>query len=727
MKKNYLKVLLFNLLLVPTVFGQERVIDLQNTRPGEDVEYCRQHKLEAELMKDPAMAQSFKAVQKQLAEERASFYAKSGKGDIPSKGVVYRIPVVFHILHNGGSENISRAQIDNAIDILNRDYARENADADNVVGAFQGMPADIEIEFVLATKAPNGACFSGVTRTKSALTVLTGNQNGRDQVDAIVAGNDVYNNIWPTTKYLNIYVAKDIGGAAGYTYRPNGSTSMYFSGIWVLQEYVGAIGTGTTGRSRTLTHEVGHWLDLPHVWGGTNNPGLPSNCSDDDDVDDTPDCIGLDACILNSNTCSGDNAYWGFDQIDNAENYMDYSYCSKMFTPGQATRMRTALTSNVSGRNNLWTTQNIASTGADSNHVLCAAEFYVDEEAICAGTTVNFTDASYNSVNGWSWSFPGGTPSTSTSQNPSVVYNTPGTYEVTLTATDGGTSQTTTKTEYITVLPAGIALPYQETFETYTSLQDPTSFFSTKNISGVNSFQVTDAAGKSGTKSVRLRNFGQPSGSIDELITNNFDLSNFDSSDEVTMSFVYASRKRNATDNEKLQVQLSKDCGVSFLPRKTISNNTLAPDVATTEWIPGEDDWIQVHVTNITSSYFVSNLQVKFQFTSDGGNNLYLDDINFYEGDPSSLGLSEIEGVNSIELFPNPADEALNVRFEAVQNGLVQLEVMNLAGQVVRTINVQATAGTNLVIVDSADMASGMYLMRVKANQTQKTMQFVVK
>ncbi len=83
---------------------------------------------------------------------------------------MYVIPVVFHVLHNGGAENISVAQIHDAVDILNRDYRLLNSDANNVQATFQGMPADIEIEFVLATKAPNGQCFSGITRTQNALT-----------------------------------------------------------------------------------------------------------------------------------------------------------------------------------------------------------------------------------------------------------------------------------------------------------------------------------------------------------------------------------------------------------------------------------------------------------------------------------------------------------------------------------------------------------------------------
>ena len=107
-----------------------------------------------------------------------------------------------------------------ALDILNRDFRLQNTDANNVVAAFQGMPTDAEIEFVLATKAPDGTCFSGITRTQNALT--DDGSDGFAQVTAIRNGNDVYNGNWREKDYLNIFICNEIGGAAGYTYNPFG-------------------------------------------------------------------------------------------------------------------------------------------------------------------------------------------------------------------------------------------------------------------------------------------------------------------------------------------------------------------------------------------------------------------------------------------------------------------------------------------------------------------------
>ena len=120
------------------------------------------------------------------------------------KGVVYKIPVVFHVLHNNGPENISDEQILDALSIMNRDFRLLNQDANNVQPEFQGMPTDVEVEFLLATKAPNGQCFKGITRTVNAIT--NNGADGGDQVDAIIAGNDVYNGAWPGNRYLNIFI-----------------------------------------------------------------------------------------------------------------------------------------------------------------------------------------------------------------------------------------------------------------------------------------------------------------------------------------------------------------------------------------------------------------------------------------------------------------------------------------------------------------------------------------
>lgn len=732
MNKLYSTIVGCGLFLCSTAFAQitERVIDPTNVREGESVEYCITHKKMHDLLKDPVVMQQH--IQDKALLEQSLQMVKSGSVE---KGVVYKIPVVFHILHNNGAENISREQVLDAISVMNTDYRRLNADADNVATPFQGMPADIEVEFVLATKAPNGTCFSGITRTQHSLT--NDGSDGGDQVDAIVAGNDVYQGQWPGNKYLNIFVCAEIGGAAGYTMTP-WSTSMK-NGIWVLHNYVGSIGTSTAFTSRTLTHEAGHWLNLEHTWGPNNNPGNTASCQDDDDVDDTPICIGVTSCTLSSNSCddlnpaNGISSSWTTDVVDNVQNYMDYSYCSKMFTPGQKDRMRAALLSSVGGRSNLWTTSNLNATGANgATSTLCKTDFMMDKTVICSGDAIAFEDATYNAATGWTWTFTGGTPSSSTAQNPTVIYTTPGTYTVTLSATDGTTTDVETKTQVITVLPAGVTLPYYEGFESYSTLAGSGNWY-IYDANGNRPFSLITGVGYSGQKCVKLSNFNETVATTDELSSTSIDLSSVVSPDIVTLSFRYSYKKKTSANSESLKILATGDCGTTWVTRKTISGSTLSSLTASSAWTPFTTaDWTTVHVTSITSAYFTPDFRFKFKFDASGGNNLYLDDINIYSGAPSDVlvisGVSEVSSlIEELEVYPNPADGEVNVHFSIPANENVSVQIQDVTGKIAQSHVIKANAGSNLVMMDTENLSSGLYFLNIQMGTSQKTVQFVVK
>jgi PKD repeat protein len=473
---------------------------------------------------------------------------------------------------------------------------------------------------VLATKAPNGACFNGVTRTFSFYSYQ--GDDGSGQVSEIISNNNVYQGQWPGNKYLNIFICGSIGGAAGYTYYPSGNTATSMAnGIWLLHNYLGSIGTSSASHGRVLTHEVGHWLNLPHTWGSTNNPNIPTNCDTDDGVADTPNCIGVQSCALNSNTCNSDDAYWGFNIRDNVENYMDYSYCSKMFTEGQKTRMRTALLSNNTGRSNLWSPANIIATGITGDLILCDADFTSNRTTICQGQTVEFSDVSYNLVTNRVWSFSGGNPSSSTISNPSVTYSQPGLYSVTLSASDGTTNDIETKTNYIRVLPSPTSLPFWEGFEAYTSLANLPNW-EVNNPNNNNAFVLESNTSHSGIKCAKLVNFDDAPSNIDELISAPIDLSTIPSGGAVTLSFRYAYRKKMIEDFDYLKVFITNNCGDTWAQRKTLGGNQLSNLATASSWAPSSSqDWVTVHMPNVTSNYFTADFRMRFRFEGEGGNN----------------------------------------------------------------------------------------------------------
>ena len=712
-------------MFITLVQGQKtRQFDPTNAREGESVEYCHQHKKMAALMQNPDYV---------LMKQQDDIAFEKAKNNAIPKGVVYKIPIVFHVLHNNGLENISDEQIYDALAILNRDFRKLNSDTATVQSDFVGMPSDVEIEFVLATKAPNGTCFKGITRTSSPLSYQ--GADGYPQVAAIRNGNDVYQNSWPGNKYLNVFICGEIGGAAGYTTNPaSWSFSSMENGIWILHDYVGSTGTGSIGSSRALTHEVGHWLNLDHTWGGNNNPGNASSCSTDDDVDDTPNCIGVTACLLNANTCNSVNSYWNYDVRDNVENYMDYSYCSKMYTPGQSDRMRTALQVPSTGRFNLWQSANLTATGATGDVNLCKAQFTTDRTTICLGDSIQLMDDSYNVVSGWTWEvlptsgWNFGSASSATSQNPTINFTQPGLYSVKLIATDGPSTDEEIKNNYIRVLPDPSVLPYWEGFEPYSSLANLTNW-EVVNSSNNNAWTIENTTGHSGAQCAKLVNFGQAVGNIDELISSPIDLSEIPSTGTVTLSFRYAYRKKTTADYEYLKVFISSNCGESWVQRKTLGGNQLSSLTSTSSWKPSQQaDWVTVHMINVTSLYFTPNFKMKFRFEADGGNNIYLDDINLYSGAPSDnivLGIHDLNDISNVELYPNPTEGDIHIKFNAFQSEKFAVAITDITGKLISTSYIASKEGNNLIVVPTDGMASGTYF--VKLGNNIKSLKFIVK
>ena len=689
-------------------------IDDQNCREGESVEYCKTHKVMHTLKANSEFLTSFINDQRLLKEIEDSI------SNFERSNTVYKIPLVFHVLHNNGNENISDDQIHDAVDILNRDYRLQNLDANNVQATFDGMPADIEIEFALATKAPNGQCFSGITRT---INSLTDSDNGESQVSAIISGNDVYNGQWAGNRYLNIFVCNYIGGAAGYTYNPSNwiGSSMY-NGIWVLHDYVGSIGTSGTSSSRTLTHEVGHWLNLEHTWGPNNNPGNSTSCYDDDFVNDTPRCIGVQSCNLTSNSCSNDanDGYWTSDVVDNVENYMDYSYCTKMFTNGQKNRMRAALVSSVGGRSNLWKSSNLAFTGTNSPGTVCEVEISTARDLICKGDLIEFFDESYNNISSWNWSFPGASPSISYDQNPEVTYNSSGNYDVVLEVTDGiGNTMSRTFPNYITVMGSSASgVPYNESFEDVSTI--PNDNWAIENSEGPG-FQIVSNIAATGNKCVKLDNSSGNEGDIDELISAPINLSNLESA---SISFKYAFAKRNSSNSDFLRIYASFNCGETWNLRKNISSNSLPTHPNTSSsFIPSDESWANVNVPGISNAYLVDNFRLKFEFNNGGGNDLFIDDINI----DGVVSVNENTLITNFNAFPNPSNDKVKISFYNKYNLKdVSIRLLDASGRLVKNvISKDFQIGNQQIDFSIADIEAGWYFIEFNSRDVRKLIKLI--
>jgi hypothetical protein len=257
---------------------------------------------------DPKMENKMESIERHTEDILAS----------PVRAVngVVTIPCVVHVVYQNSTENISDAQVLSQIDVLNADFRRQNSDADNT----WSQAADTEIEFCMATTDPNGNATTGIVRYSTNTSAFGTN----DQVKFASSGGA---DAWPASDYLNLWVCDISGGILGYAQFPGGSAST--DGVVCDYQYFGTIGTATApfDMGRTATHEVGHWLNLRHIWGD-------GNCNADDFVSDTPSSDAANyGCALGHVSCSS---------TDMVQNYMDYSddACMNLYTDGQKNRMR---------------------------------------------------------------------------------------------------------------------------------------------------------------------------------------------------------------------------------------------------------------------------------------------------------------------------------------------------------------------------------------------------
>ena len=264
--------------------------------------------LEQQLAEDPKRAGNLEAIEQHLLNLDAN-------GTREVAGVV-TIPVVVHVIYNNNTENISDAQILSQIQVLNDDFRRLNADADDV----WSQAADSEIEFCMAASDPSGNPTDGILRVPTSTTAFGTN-------DAMKSSSSGGSDAWPASDYLNMWVCDISGGILGYAQFPGGSPST--DGVVIDYQYFGTIGTASApfDAGRTATHEVGHWMNLRHIWGD-------GGCNVDDFVGDTPSSNGANyGCDLGTEACGS---------VDMVQNYMDYSddACMNLYTEGQKNRMR---------------------------------------------------------------------------------------------------------------------------------------------------------------------------------------------------------------------------------------------------------------------------------------------------------------------------------------------------------------------------------------------------
>jgi hypothetical protein len=290
----------------------------------------------------------------QIAREYAS------KFSLAKAGTVIYIPVVFHIIHKNSSENITQAQINDCIRVLNEDFRKKAGT--NGGTSTDTKAVDAEIEFRLAQVDPSGKPTDGVNRIYNASETI----DGTDATKTL--------SYWDSNKYFNIWVVNIINSSSvpagsiilGYAQFPSSrNTRPSTDGIIVRADQIGNIGMGQSSQAgRTVTHEAGHWCGLYHPFQGGCVGGTSSNCSSQGDLvcDTPPVAVSTSGCPTSQNSCSNDVP----NLPDNIKNYMDYAdgTCMDMYTAGQSVRMKSQMNTY---RANIYSTANLSAAGVNAD------------------------------------------------------------------------------------------------------------------------------------------------------------------------------------------------------------------------------------------------------------------------------------------------------------------------------------------------------------------------
>jgi len=663
---------------------------------------------------EPQLILNQKKLENQINALLASGWSKNDE--------IYTIPVVIHVIYSNDNNNISDQQIHDAMRIINEDFTKNNSDTSQIISNFQSQIANVGVTFKLANLDPDGNCTKGITRNYSILTHDAG-ENVKDIVR------------WDPRMYLNIWVVDNIAsGAGGYSYYPGAAPNNDLNaGIVIRSSQFGSIGASNGGNfsSRSLTHEIGHYLNLKHTWGSTNDNYLEENCDMDDNVDDTPNTIGSNlGCNLNQNTCGS---------LDNVQNFMDYSSCGKMYSQGQKDRMRAALEVGYiyanAARTNLWTDENLWLTGTHGNYDQPDCLAYVDFEPqstiSCSNVPVYWSNLSYNYDSAYSylWEFEGGIPNTSTDSNPSVTYNSAGDYTTTLTIITQGGASTKVMENSIHIQDAELSIlaptEYKFTNSNFLSSTNPNDAWYIEENDNGDTWQWDDLSSTSSEGSLRIRSLYYDDDKSRKLYSPIFDLSNVSSPSYLYFDYAYA--KRNSATDDELVVNISSNCGTTWQKRlskdsedlQTNPNNYLLP------FEPSSEEW---GTERLSLNSWVGNneVQVLFEFSGSGGNYLYIDNIQF------GVPLLDVESqkINSpyLKIYPNPSNGNSVITFEVNTNSKVRLSLYDLLGREIGHKTNHYSSGTHNISLHSLkqNIKSGSYWLIYQSESHTQTLRIIV-
>ena len=632
---------LFFLLLAAIVLLSNTTIAQRN---------CASHEyLLQQLADHPEMLQA----RERLEDFTRQFVKDYDAMKFKTTNAAYTIPVVVHVLYKTASQNISDAQINSQIAILNADFQKLNADAANTPQLFSSLVADCQIQFCLAQQDPNGNPTNGIIRKATTKTFY--NYNTDNAKFSSQGGDDA----WPRDQYLNIWVVPGLlNNVIGYAQFPGGPAST--DGVVVVHNCFGNTGTASApfDKGRTATHEVGHWINLRHIWGDDNGA-----CSGSDFVDDTPNQGNYNfGCPGNISSCNNNG--------DMHMNYMDYTddACMYMFTNGQKARMHAVFAPNAPGSRYAIT----SSPGCQppSGGTICNAP-----------TTLNANPSTTSAALSWN------APANAVSYNLEWKASSSGSW--TAVNNISGTSYN------LTGLTANTSYDFHVRTNcsgSQSAFSNPQSFTTQSVSSGCSDNYEPNNSISSATAIATNSSVSSMIGSLGDDDYYVFSTSGSSSNIKITLSNLPAD----------YDLKLYKSNGKGLLG----SSNSA-----------GMADEEIVYNTNKGGTYYVQVYGFNGAFNNGQCYDLLVEtnSSNFREGENAMEELSD----NTVTFYPNPAKNELFFECYSATSQDGTLHIIDQSGRLSHSIPVQLEEGNNQTKINISNISSGFYFVRfVTAQKT---------
>lgn len=697
-----------SLFLSKTLYAQERC---------ETVQYMQQLRNQGKLPQTDDQFERWlstkRDLQKRMLQQRGETHRQQNEP--------YQIPVVVHVIHKGEpvgtGTNISDAQIFSQLAVINNDFKRLNADTVNTPAEFLPVAGSMDLEFVLAKSDPNGLCTNGIVRVQGSKSSWS-----RVPDDATLKSQSY----WPSEHYLNIWVTDLSGLSLGYAQFP-------VSNLEGLEEYQSGLAT-TDGvvidydvfgsddfgpfdldpdynKGRTTTHELGHFFGLRHLWGD-------ETCGTDY-VDDTPQQRSSTTnCPSHPQT-----SICGSPIVKMFQNYMDYTddACMNILTTGQVERMDFILNDpTVPRRKSLLTSPGLI-TPANCERIDVAINKINSPSPISCSTTAPLTisilnrsdveltaitltyqvnqQGQANVILPLTPALPSG--SVQTINLASAVNLNPGMNNVFIEITEAnGEVDEDPSNSFInaTVLvdQSTDYLPLRQRFD---DLNWPTI----SPLGGVEWGLTSTNFGNSA--SVQAYN----QGIIGEEVWLATPVLDFRNVIKASM-FFDLSYGWNQSEYDRFKIVASKDCGKTY-PIVLLNEDAsqFQKEVSFTRWQPANvNDWWIRRFKNLNEFSGEEQVRIAFVFTNATGNNLYLDNIEFFLDDDPTI--PEVEEPYAI-YWKNNLEATLT--FNLAERQTIGIYVVDVMGR--EFINTTATDILNQTFpIDLGNVADGIYILRVR-------------